>query len=236
MAPKFDLSTPKGVLGFNGYMTARSYVEGYAYSKADADMFAACPSSPDKATAPHAYRWFIHIAAIIGVRSLNFSGATTAPAAPAPAPAAAASKKAAPKAKAKCDDDGDDDDDDLFGDDEEEAPASKPEKSRADIMKEAKAAKDAKKKIDRSQIVLEVKPWEADTDLNELFKMISKVVIDGLVWGEAYKLVPVAFGVKKLVLSCVVEDSKVGVEDITDAIEAFDEYVQSVDMTTMNRL
>lgn len=33
--------------------------------------------------------------------------------------------------------------------------------------------------------------------------------IEGLTWGEAHKLVPVAFGVKKLVLSCVVEDDKV---------------------------
>lgn len=33
--------------------------------------------------------------------------------------------------------------------------------------------------------------------------------MDGLAWGEAHKLVPVAFGVKKLVLSCVVEDDKV---------------------------
>lgn len=38
---------------------------------------------------------------------------------------------------------------------------------------------------------------------------ISKSEIPGLVWGEAHKLVPVAFGVKKLVLSCVVEDDKV---------------------------
>lgn len=36
-----------------------------------------------------------------------------------------------------------------------------------------------------------------------------KTEVPGLVWGEAYKLVPVAFGVKKLVLSCVVEDDKV---------------------------
>lgn len=36
-----------------------------------------------------------------------------------------------------------------------------------------------------------------------------KTEITGLVWGEAHKLVPVAFGVKKLVLSCVVEDDKV---------------------------
>ncbi len=37
----------------------------------------------------------------------------------------------------------------------------------------------------------------------------AKTEIPGLVWGEAHKLVPVAFGVKKLVLSCVVEDDKV---------------------------
>lgn len=59
--------------------------------------------------------------------------------------------QAAPAAKAvkatKVDDD-DDDDDDLFGDDEEEA-AKPAEKSRAEKMAEAKAAKDAKKKVDR---------------------------------------------------------------------------------------
>ena len=31
-------------------------------------MFATCTSVPDKAKAPHAYRWYIHIAAIKGVR------------------------------------------------------------------------------------------------------------------------------------------------------------------------
>lgn len=60
----------------------------------------------------------------------------------------------------------------------------------------------------RSQIVFEVKPWEAGADLKGLFDKIRQTEIDGLVWGEAHKLVPVAFGVKKLVLSCVVVDSK----------------------------
>lgn len=57
--------------------------------------------------------------------------------------------------------------------------------------------------------MFEVKPWEAGADLGSLFKKITAEEIDGLVWGEAHKLVPVAFGVKKLVLSCVVVDSKV---------------------------
>lgn len=57
--------------------------------------------------------------------------------------------------------------------------------------------------------MFEVKPWEAGADLKGLFEKIRAEKIDGLVWGEAHKLVPVAFGVKKLVLSCVVIDSKV---------------------------
>lgn len=57
--------------------------------------------------------------------------------------------QAAPAAKATKVDDDDDVDDDLFGDDEEEEAAKPAEKSRAEKMAEAKAAKDAKKKIDR---------------------------------------------------------------------------------------
>ncbi|CAM9136602.1 unnamed protein product [Pylaiella littoralis] len=231
MAPKFDLSTPKGMGAFNGFISSKSYVEGYSYSQADADAFAGCSGVPDKAKAAHAYRWYIHIAAIKGVRSLNLAPSSGS----APAAAPASTSRAAPAAPATKVDDDDDDDDDLFGDDEEEEAKPK-EKSRADKMAEAKAAKDAKKKIDRSQIVFEVKPWDTETDLKELFGKICATEINGLVWGEAHKLVPVAFGVKKLVLSCVVEDDKVGVEDITDVIEAFEDYVQSVDMTTMNRL
>lgn len=33
MAPKFDLATPKGLGGFNGYISSRSYVEGYSFSQ-----------------------------------------------------------------------------------------------------------------------------------------------------------------------------------------------------------
>merc|ERR1711976_888807 len=106
------------------------------------------------------------------------------------------------------------------------------EKAKAD----KKAAKKAKDAIQRTQIVLDVKVWEADTDLDALYKDIAKIQIDGLQWGQAYEKKPVAFGVFKLVITCVIEDEKVAVDDVTDPIEAMDEIVQSVDMLTMNRL
>lgn len=63
---------------------------------------------------------------------------------PHPPPFSRQAAPAAPVAKV----DNDDDDDDLFGDDEEEE-AKPAEKSRAEKMAEAKAAKNANKKVDR---------------------------------------------------------------------------------------
>ncbi len=102
-------------------------------------------------------------------------------------------------------------------------------------MKAAAEAKKAKKKVEKSQVVIEVKPWEADQDLKALYEKIKEIKIDGALWGESCNLVPVAFGIKKLVLSVVI-DEKVGLDDLTDALEALEDDVQSVDVTTMNRL
>ena len=54
--------------------------------------------------------------------------------------------------------------------------------------------------------------------------------------GAAFALVDVAFGIKKLVCQCVVEDGKVVAEDVSDRIEAFEDDVQSVDMIKMTMM
>ncbi|KAF0690377.1 Aste57867_18212 [Aphanomyces stellatus] len=160
-------------------------------------------------------------------------------AAAAPAKAAAAPKPSTPKAstpKAAAKPAADDDDDDMFGDDdeEEEAAAAEAAKKRAEAAKANK--KEKPKPIERSQVVIEVKPWEAETDLEELAAQIKALEIDGLSWGEGHKLVPVAFGIKKLLVQCIIVDDKVLLDDITDAIEAFEDYVQSVDIASMNKV
>ena len=87
--------------------------------------------------------------------------------------------------------------DDLFGD-EDEAPAPAAP-SRAEQMAAAKADKEKSKKIERSQVVLEVKPWEAEQNLAALFaKIRDGVTMDGLKWGEGqnylFRLV-ISFGI-----------------------------------------
>jgi elongation factor 1-beta len=58
---------------------------------------------------------------------------------------------------------------------------------------------------------------------------------DGLVWG-ASKLVPVGFGIKKLQINLVIEDDKVGLDDLQEEIAEFEDYVQSSDIVSYWRL
>ena len=42
------------------------------------------------------------------------------------------------------------------------------------------------------------------------------------------KLVPVGYGIKKLQISCVVEDDKVSTDDLEDKICAFEDFVSGI--------
>merc|ERR1711922_84493 len=104
--------------------------------------------------------------------------------------------------------DEDDDDFELFGSDDEEEEETEEEKSKKPAL------------IAKSNIVLDVNPWDDETDLVEVEKMVRSIEMDGLVWGNA-KLVPLAYGIKKLQISCVVEDDKVGSDILDEKISAF---------------
>jgi len=133
-------------------------------------------------------------------------------------------------------DDDDDDDMDLFGSDEEEEDAetkAEREKRLADY-----ASRKSKKPtvIAKSSIVLDVKPWDDETDMKAMEDSVRSIAQDGLLWG-ASKLVPLAYGIKKLQISCVVEDDKVGIDDLTEKLtEDFEDYIQSVDIAAFNKI
>ena len=137
-------------------------------------------------------------------------------------------------------------DGDMFADDDEaekaETAARRKRMELAKKLKEEKDAKEGKTKVqkdkppEKSLVVLEVKPWEADTDLKKLWEEIIKYEQDGLTWGQTFKLEPVAYGIMKLVLTCTIIDSKVLMEDITDSIEKHEDFLQSVQVASMNKI
>jgi len=82
---------------------------------------------------------------------------------------------------------------------------------------------------------LDVKPWDDETDLGAMEKVVRSIEADGLVWGPS-KFLPVAFGVKKLQIGCVVEDDKIGTDFLEEKICEFEDFVQSVDIVAFNKI
>merc|ERR1711879_591831 len=130
----------------------------------------------------------------------------------------------------------DDDDVDLFGSDDDEEADANAAKIREERLA-AYAAKKAKKPalIAKTSVLLDCKPWDDETDMNEMLKSVKSIEMEGLVWG-ASKLVPVGYGINKLSIMCVVEDEKVSIDELQDKICDFEDFVQSCDVAAMNKI
>ncbi|CAO3610095.1 unnamed protein product [Cunninghamella echinulata] len=128
-----------------------------------------------------------------------------------------------------------DDNVDFFGSDDEDVD-EEAEKIKAQRIAEYNAKKAAKPKpIAKTTVTLEVKPWDDETNMDELTAGVKAITMDGLLWG-GHQLVAIGFGIKKLQINCVVEDDKVTMDDLTDQIEALEDYVQSVDIAAMQKI
>ncbi|KAJ7858683.1 hypothetical protein B0H14DRAFT_3108030 [Mycena olivaceomarginata] len=212
------------------HLASRSYVEGYTASQADVEVFKAISSAPSAESNPHVARWYTHIksytsefASLAGSSTAGeaFLGASSAP---APAPAAE-----------------DDDEVDLFGsDDEDDAEAERLKAERVAEYTKKKAGKP--KTVAKSIVILDVKPWDDETDMNKLLEAVKSIKQDGLVWG-GHQFLPIGYGIKKLQAkyfhfmrsntSLATEDELVSVAELEEKITEFEDYVQSTDVAAM---
>ncbi|TFK29131.1 hypothetical protein FA15DRAFT_691344 [Coprinopsis marcescibilis] len=202
------------------HLATRSYVEGYTPSQADVHVFKAISAAPDAAANPHVARWYKHIQSYASEHD-SLPGSSTA------GEAFIGGASAAPEAAAE-----EDEDIDLFGSDDEDddAEAEKLKNERIAAYNAKKANKP--KTIAKSVVTLEVKPWDDETDMEELEKSVRSIEQDGLLWGSS-KLVAVGFGIKKLQITLVIEDEKVSLDELQEKVAEFEDYVQSSDIAAM---
>merc|ERR1712021_115202 len=198
-----DLKSAAGVKALNTYLEENSYIEGFVPSQADTSVFEALGKAPASEFA-HALRWYNHIKSF-GAGMKQFAKATKEYVGGA-APAAAAA-------------DEDDDDVDLFGSDEEEDDEEKKRitEERLKAYHEKKSKKPAV--IAKTSVLLDVKPWDDETSLDDMLEKVKSIEMDGLTWG-ANKRVAIGYGISKL----------------QEKIEGFEDFVQSVDVAAMNKI
>ncbi|KAK4471122.1 hypothetical protein MN116_005519 [Schistosoma mekongi] len=214
-----NLPSESALKKLDDFLLTRSYISGFQPTQADVSTYIAVGKLPSSSFC-NVGRWYRHIDSF-GAERKQF-----------PAPG----KGDHPEAKVavdKCASSAADNEDDLFGSDDDDEEYEK-------LRSERQAAYEAKKAnktvpVAKSTIVLDVKPWDDETDMADIEKAVRSIQADGLLWG-ASKLVPLAYGIKKLQIGCVVEDDKVGTDMLEEEIMKFDDLVQSVDIAAFNKL
>nr|AIZ68132.1 translation elongation factor 1-delta 1 [Albuca bracteata] len=222
------LGSSAGLKKLDEYLLTRSYISGYQASKDDLAVFSSIPSLPSEEYV-NVCRWYKHIDALIRMCGISAEGQGVKidSSLPAEAPSSpAATDKAAPA------EEDDDDDVDLFGEETEE------ERKAAEERAAAMKASGKKKESGKSSVLLDIKPWDDETDMKKLEEVVRSIKMDGLLWG-ASKLVPVGYGIKKLQIMMTIVDDLVSVDSLIEeqlTVEPANEYIQSCDIVAFNKI
>lgn len=220
-----NLTTASGVEHLDQFLLTRSYISGYQASTDDIRVYCALVKAPGSHCV-NASRWYNHISALLSSR---FSGEGVGVQVQGESQP---SKSSIPDPVKEEEEDDDDDDVDLFGEETEE------EKKAAEERSAAVKASIKKKESGKSSVLLEVKPWDDETDMKKLEETVRSVKLDGLLWG-ASKLIPVGYGIKKLQIMMTIEDDLVSVDNLIEdylTTEPANEYIQSCDIVAFNKI
>lgn len=228
----YDLGSAAGLKKLDEYLLTRSYITGYQATKDDITVHAALPKAPS-ADYVNVSRWYNHIEALLRISGVAGEGCGVIVEGSAPITKEAVATPPAGDSKASAAADEDDDDDvDLFGEETEE------EKKAAEERAAAVKAAGKKKESGKSSVLLDVKPWDDETDMKKLEEAVRSVQMEGLFWG-ASKLVAVGYGIKKLQIMLTIVDDLVSVDTLIEeqlTEEPINEYVQSCDIVAFNKI
>ncbi|XP_060173950.1 elongation factor 1-delta 1-like [Lycium barbarum] len=226
-----NLNSASGLKKLDEYLLTRSYISGYQASKDDITVYSSLAKAPS-AEYVNASRWYKHIDALLRISGVSGEGIGVTVEGSAPITEEAVATPPAADAKASAAEEEDDDDVDLFGEETEE------EKKAAEERAAAVKASGKKKESGKSSVLLDVKPWDDETDMKKLEEAVRSVQLEGLTYG-ASKLVPVGYGIKKLQIMLTIVDDLVSVDDLIEnylTVEPINEYVQSCDIVAFNKI
>jgi len=224
-------NSESGIKKLDEYLLSRSYISGYVASKDDIKVFAAL-SKPPSSKYVNVSRWYNHIEALLRIAGVSGDGCGVTVEGFAPVAEVEIATPAAADTKTTSVDEDDDSDVDLFGEETEE------EKKASEDRAAAVKASGKKKESGKSSVLLDVKPWDDETDMTKLEEAVRSVQQEGLFWG-ASKLVAVGYGIKKLQIMMTIVDDLVSVDSLIEdhlATEPANEYIQSCDIVAFNKI
>ena len=139
------------------------------------------------------------------------------------------------------DDDSEEEDEEEEDDEDEEEENEKRLAAIAEAHRQKKIAEGKLKVvINMSKVVLDVKPWDDETNMEELEALVRGIKHatnpNAIEW-QASQLEDIGYGIKKLRIMVQVIDDEVSVdEDLVDVICGFEDHVQSCDIFAFNKV
>ncbi|KAF7851694.1 hypothetical protein BT93_L3208 [Corymbia citriodora subsp. variegata] len=228
----YDLGSAEGLKKLNEFLLTQSYITGYQASKDDITVHEALPKPP----APE----FVNVSSGVSAEGCGVTIEGFAPIAKeaVATPLLMTQRQASVffgeggggVAGAPAEEE--EEDVDLFGEETEE------EKKAAEERAAAVKASAKKKESGKLSVLLDVKPWDDETDMQMLEEAVRSIQMEGLLWG-ASKLVPVGYGIKKMQIMMTIVDDLVSVDTLIEdhlTVEPVNEYVQSCDIFAFNKI
>lgn len=210
----------------DSHLESRAYLAGFTPSHNDYLMYSYVCSMDVAKEFPHVLRWAAHMKSYSEEERMAFpKKGKICDFAPAASTIKAEDKPAAKAETA-----------DLFGSDDESDDAETLAEKEA-LQARLEKKKNPKGKVEKSMVVLEIKPIDDESNMDYVKENLPKmVVMDGLSWGES-EFQPLCYGLQALVIACTVVDDDCSVDELCDLIvNTFEEYVQSCDVRSFNKL
>ncbi|MQL91573.1 hypothetical protein Taro_024189 [Colocasia esculenta] len=204
----YDVSSQAGLKKLDEYLLTRSYISGYQASKDDIVVHAAL-TSPLSSEYVNVSRWYKHIDALLRLSGVSAEGSGVTIEGSAPCEAPVSPPVADAKMKYS-----------TIG-----IPLSS---NNLHLLVSA----------GKSSVLLDVKPWDDETDMQKLEEAVRSIHMEGLLWG-ASKLVPVGYGIKKLQIMMTIVDDLVSVDTLIEehlTAEPANEHIQSCDIVAFNKI
>ena len=191
----------EGLQKLNTHLFKNSYIFGFHPTKLDCSVLEKLDNYSESCEYPHIARWWRQINSYSLKERNQWE-----------VPASMEIEVTRKNCKTVCDEA---DDFDPFGEETQEEKIAAEKVSCSG----SKAAKPKKTVINKSQLVIDVKPASIDINLDTLESLVRNIFINGLEWSLTCKKVPIAFGLMKLQIGCVIVDDLVNTDDIIERIE-----------------
>lgn len=86
-----------------------------------------------------------------------------------------------------------------------------------------------------SQVLFSIRPWHHEQEMVELIALVLGIQMEGVLWG-ATTTENVGYGVRELLVTAVLDENLVSIDNVLAELVALDEFISQVSIRLWNKV